>query len=574
VLKAAPNLSNRSSTPSDTSRRTAPSGLRPVLTGMASVLALVVVVLIVGPPEGPLVDVPDDGATVSPDRPLLIDVPPLRLALADATLYEIPNEPGANDGRVVATNLESTGGVAPWEASRFQLVGSDGGSPLRPDTSYRLVLTGQWSPLALPWLKFGPWRTEHSFTSHPSPRPLLPGLPLTPHYGRPFAITWNMPIDSLGYRISPSVESSHAIDPEDPRRVYITLSNYVPGETYRVEVIAATGANGVSLQEPYTFLVVTTALPTASVEGENILHVGEPIKLRWNEPIAAFDHHLDPPVASVATIDPADRRSASISLESTRQGRKYTLTISSAIAENGAPLERPQSFVLATPPPLEIVETTPGDGAFGVAPTQAIGLVFSEPVADRKVAERAVTTVPSVPGYFEWPDEREVRFVPDSPFPFEAEVTVEIAGGIQSVRGRSGNYMEGDGAFSFTVKPNKTIDVNLSRQVVTLYENGQAVLSSLTSTGARGDETPTGTYAVQYKIASTRMQGTTNSGVYYDVLDVPWVLVFWGNYTIHGAYWRRGFGFPQSAGCVSLPVPFAKQVYDWAPLGTPVVIHY
>lgn len=75
-------------------------------------------------------------------------------------------------------------------------------------------------------------------------------------------------------------------------------------------------------------------------------------------------------------------------------------------------------------------------------------------------------------------------------------------------------------------------------------------------------------------MASARICGVTPSGNRYDLPDVPWVLPFWCDYTIHGAYWRRGFGFPQSNGCVSLPVPVAKQVFDWATVGTPVVIHY
>ena len=37
---------------------------------------------------------------------------------------------------------------------------------------------------------------------------------------------------------------------------------------------------------------------------------------------------------------------------------------------------------------------------------------------------------------------------------------------------------------------------------------------------------------------------------------------------------RRGgssFGYSASHGCVNLPVPVAKWVYDFAPIGTPVV---
>ncbi|MBV7432574.1 L,D-transpeptidase, partial [Dermabacteraceae bacterium TAE3-ERU5] len=53
------------------------------------------------------------------------------------------------------------------------------------------------------------------------------------------------------------------------------------------------------------------------------------------------------------------------------------------------------------------------------------------------------------------------------------------------------------------------------------------------------------------------------------------------------AYWHRGYAFPGapwrgclgysgeqgSHGCVNLPVSEAKWIYDWAPIGTPVVSH-
>ena len=47
---------------------------------------------------------------------------------------------------------------------------------------------------------------------------------------------------------------------------------------------------------------------------------------------------------------------------------------------------------------------------------------------------------------------------------------------------------------------------------------------------------------------------------------------FHHGYALHGTLWRflRPSG---SHGCVNLPVSVAKRVYDFAPLGTPVVIH-
>jgi len=46
-----------------------------------------------------------------------------------------------------------------------------------------------------------------------------------------------------------------------------------------------------------------------------------------------------------------------------------------------------------------------------------------------------------------------------------------------------------------------------------------------------------------------------------------------GNYALHGAYWHNRFGTPVSHGCVNLRVSQARWLYNWAPVGTRVVVH-
>jgi len=69
------------------------------------------------------------------------------------------------------------------------------------------------------------------------------------------------------------------------------------------------------------------------------------------------------------------------------------------------------------------------------------------------------------------------------------------------------------------------------------------------------------------------MRGENADGTNYEAPDVPWVTYFYRGYALHGAPWRSSFGYSGSHGCVNLPVSVAKQVYDFAPLGTPVVVH-
>ena len=111
----------------------------------------------------------------------------------------------------------------------------------------------------------------------------------------------------------------------------------------------------------------------------------------------------------------------------------------------------------------------------------------------------------------------------------------------------------GDAAvLTFVTESDKLIDVDVTRQVMALYEKGRQVRTFPVATGVPGADTPIGEFNVEYKMPTARFQGVNVSGSRYDIPDVHWVLAFMGDYTIHGAYWRSAFGSPGSNGCVSL----------------------
>ena len=112
------------------------------------------------------------------------------------------------------------------------------------------------------------------------------------------------------------------------------------------------------------------------------------------------------------------------------------------------------------------------------------------------------------------------------------------------------------------------IEVDLSDQRVSAWNGKTLVRAFMVSTGKRSTPTPTGTYAIQSKYASTRMRGED-----YNVPDVPYAMFFSGNYALHGAYWHNSFGTPISHGCINLRESSARWLYNWASIGTPVVIH-
>jgi lipoprotein-anchoring transpeptidase ErfK/SrfK len=123
-----------------------------------------------------------------------------------------------------------------------------------------------------------------------------------------------------------------------------------------------------------------------------------------------------------------------------------------------------------------------------------------------------------------------------------------------------------------SAKPQKSIVISISQQMLWAYKGKQIVLNSYVSTGRTGFDTPVGSFAVLTKLPSQTMEGVIG-GEYYNVPDVPWVLYFTNSgHALHGTYWHNNFGTPMSHGCVNLPLDVAAWLYDWAPIGTPVQI--
>ncbi len=339
---------------------------------------------------------------------------------------------------------------------------------------------------------------------------------------------------------------------------------------YTVKVVATVKRLGLSglrdeqVIETHTFTTITTPMPVLKADGI-VVHYGEEAVIQWNIPISSFQYRMDG-IGSTSRVS-EDGRQAVITLAQFEQGKEYPLVITSAESANGMHLKQPVSTRIVTPPPLT-VRTDPQDGATGVSVDTHPALVFSEPVSNPELVESIVTVEPQVSGSLQWTAPDRLEFVPAASWDHLQDVTISIKGGPSMLRGTSGGFLEGDVQGTFTTAPYKMIDVDISSQVLTIYEDGVKVNSFLCSTGIAGKNTPLGDYTVYAKIRKTDMRGEG-----YFVKDVPWVLVFKGDYTIHGNYWNSSFGYPSSHGCVGLPVKTAEYLYNWAPIGTPIHIH-
>jgi hypothetical protein len=121
----------------------------------------------------------------------------------------------------------------------------------------------------------------------------------------------------------------------------------------------------------------------------------------------------------------------------------------------------------------------------------------------------------------------------------------------------------------------KWIEIDLGQQRLTAHIGNANVFTTLVSTGTAAHPTPPGDYSIFTKLEKDDMtNGKAAGDEYYFLPDVPWVMYFiGGGYAIHGTYWHANFGHVMSHGCINVSTDGAKALYDWAPLGTRVVVH-
>jgi len=123
----------------------------------------------------------------------------------------------------------------------------------------------------------------------------------------------------------------------------------------------------------------------------------------------------------------------------------------------------------------------------------------------------------------------------------------------------------------------KVIVVNLGLQRLYAYENGKSIFSQavLITTGKQGFETVTGEFAVYLKERQHKMVSPF-PGIYYDDVVNYWMPFYLG-YGLHDAPWRSVYGtqdYPVvgSHGCVNMPLNDTIVLYNWAEVGTRVIV--
>lgn len=131
----------------------------------------------------------------------------------------------------------------------------------------------------------------------------------------------------------------------------------------------------------------------------------------------------------------------------------------------------------------------------------------------------------------------------------------------------------------YTVQGNtlyrKYIEVRLDEQRLYAYEKGKVIKTFLISSGIKKYPTPPGTYTVNAKIAKKDYEWSygENNPDNYDIKDVPWNLRFAEHLYLHDAFWHNNFGHVMSHGCININLVNSKWLYNWADVGTPVMVN-
>ena len=123
----------------------------------------------------------------------------------------------------------------------------------------------------------------------------------------------------------------------------------------------------------------------------------------------------------------------------------------------------------------------------------------------------------------------------------------------------------------------KLIVVDISEQHLYAYDGGALVFSFIASTGI-GNSTRIGSFSVLEKIPNAY-------GANWNIWMPNWLGIYWSGNLQNGIHalpilsngarlWAGYLGRPISYGCVVLGVEEAQLLYDWAEVGTPVVIQW
>ena len=122
--------------------------------------------------------------------------------------------------------------------------------------------------------------------------------------------------------------------------------------------------------------------------------------------------------------------------------------------------------------------------------------------------------------------------------------------------------------------------VSINHQRATAFVGDRPIFTDLVSTGlARKGLTPLGLYTINYRVYNEVMDSATvglplGHASYYRLENVLYTQYFTNQgHAIHYAWWHDNFGAPMSFGCINMRLSTSRFFWQWAGIGTPILIH-
>ncbi|MBD3300624.1 MAG: L,D-transpeptidase family protein [Candidatus Moranbacteria bacterium] len=272
--------------------------------------------------------------------------------------------------------------------------------------------------------------------------------------------------------------------------------------------------------------------------------------------------------------------------------QKYKVVVSQKYTtdKEGSQFKTLKEFSFATLEPLNFVESYPKGGTRDVSTDQKFTITFDKPFKEESLRDNLKITPPT-PYKIEFSQNKKTAVVIPENFKQDTNYKILLKEGLKAqndsylkedvgiefITGNKGGFVR-DGRSSIDdpfFKDGKYIDVNLSTQLMSIYNDGILLGTYKVSTGKRGMATPTGTYAVlrkerrhwshQYKLWMPYSLAFTGAGHYIHELPE------WPNGYKEG---QDHLGIPVSHGCIRLGVGPAEVVFNFSDVGTPIYIHY
>ena len=85
--------------------------------------------------------------------------------------------------------------------------------------------------------------------------------PVKRKWAQPRQIQWDAPVEDVQYTVTPPTPIRTAIDPNNRQLSTVILEDPADGQTYKIAVASARGANGIALSRPAEYTVIAPARP-------------------------------------------------------------------------------------------------------------------------------------------------------------------------------------------------------------------------------------------------------------------------------------------------------------------------